>query len=77
MIVEGYTLHLYCDFRSCGKTSWHADRGLYGQMVDEYGGKNKKEAWRQAKERGWIKKKNTITCPNCMQYFKKSDNQYM
>jgi hypothetical protein len=56
MIVEGYTIDLYCDFPGC-KVGFEP----YGTA--QFGGRNKAEAWICAKSAGWRRGHAGIYCP--------------
>ncbi len=69
MIVEGYSLHLYCE--GC-VYSW----GAWKETLD-VGRDNKKQAWREAKNLfGWRKIMGHVFCSVCVEKGIKKPNQY-
>ncbi len=58
MIVGGYTLHLYCDFK---------DESFGHGRPGEFAGETKGHAFRDALRSGWKidLKAGTALCPNC------------
>lgn len=65
MIVEGYSLHLYCEGPNCGKTEIQHANAQYVQMTAQFGGRNKKEAWCESRRYGWTKVGRKIFCGYC------------
>lgn len=62
MIVECYSLHLYCDtLPKCTSDLNNLS------MRAEIAGANKKDAWKQAKQTGWKKIRNKVYCRGCLQ----------
>ena len=72
--VEGYQLHLYCD---CGARpedppgyGEHCPRAKAGlaDYPDEFGGRNKREAYQAARASGWkFKRDGRTIAPACAQ----------
>lgn len=71
MIVGGYTLHLYCDdpahkgFRGEQATYVYTDNGTV-RLQDEFAGHNEQAARRAARQDGWVFRRDTVFCPECM-----------
>lgn len=62
MIVEGYDLNLYCDGEH---TDWEMTWGKSSATAG-FGGRNSREAWREAKEFGWTRARGRkVYCPEC------------
>jgi len=61
LIVEGYSLDLYCDGE-------HQD---WNRPYDNFGGLTKRSAWKAARERGWKKiNDEEVICPLCVKKYK-------
>lgn len=63
--VGGYSLHLYCDNPKRKFSDWSGRRCLMG----EFGGKNRKEAFENAKLAGWnisSRKRGDIGTGECL-----------
>lgn len=60
MIVEGYELHLYCDYGPHG----------YKQGTGQFTGDSKSSTRRSAKSHGWLIRRvngvETVKCPECI-----------
>lgn len=63
-IVGGYDLHLYCANKNNEIHNYNS--GLKG--FGEFGGNNKFEAFRFARQAGWVisEKKDLAICPDCV-----------
>lgn len=62
MIVEGYDLHLYCDGPH---PKWHLNAALGLTCTGEFGGRNRREAWEDARRFGWSRVREKVYCPDC------------
>lgn len=62
MIVEGYDLHLYCDGPH---EPWQMTHVLGLPCAGEFGGRNRREAWEEARRFGWTKSRDKVYCPAC------------
>lgn len=67
MIVEGYTLDLYCDgkHQPWELSVFSATGGFLTSAAATYGGRNRREAWKEAKRAGWLRKGKRVFCPGC------------
>ena len=57
MIVEGYSIDLYCDVEGC-------PNGLHGVGHASFGGASKKKAWAMVYSCRWTKVGSKAFCPN-------------
>lgn len=68
MIIEGYTLHLYCENTGEPGSELYTDHvcALRGyQHFAEVGGGNRRAAWREARNQGWRIGRGKAYCPGC------------
>lgn len=69
MIVEGYSMHVYCENSQTVTGERNLDHDYtndkgFEQMID-LAGRNRTECLREAKQRGWKIRKNKAWCPGC------------
>ena len=74
MIIECYSMDVYCDMPNCVREK--NSEYLHIRGPDDFAGKNKTECDRQRKKHGWRKINGEDVCPECVaELKKKSSNQ--
>ena len=64
MMIEGYTLDIYCDGRS--NRPWRDDRGDRHKNGEAFTGRNKTECYDRARAAGWRIGSKYQYCPECV-----------
>lgn len=74
MIVDCYSMDLYCDNPQCNRRESHND--LAYPFPDQYIGRNRNQCVRDAKKAGWLIRGLVAICPFCSKHGVKPSKDY-